>query len=397
MLANSNAQKHTSEQISEDGSLTATELDQESQETKHSFRTWRRSRPFIAGLLLICAGAVIVAPAYMTLEILDLLVVISTISGVSTLLIGALLIMFGIGAWLKPATAPYLGVLSIIIGVIALPTSNFGGFLLGTGLAIVGGALALAWEPRDRPKSRRKRNRKRAKNKEIGVDEERIEESDSTEDDGGEQDSTESITRKWKAPSRSVISVITGALCIVGGGVSLSGGGTPAVAQDSQHLDFVGETSSVTADEIVVSGNARVGLVDVQTQQGTVRMIELSGNKVAVDNIRFGLPGESGESILGTGPGEISTLTGNPAVLRTRTLTATPAVNGVPTIPVSVHADGNLKEIDAQLQALGLTSAGVPDPIMDHISLKDAHLDALGVQAEELDAPGVSLIASDRR
>lgn len=88
-------------------------------------------------------------PAYFTVQISDLLVMISTVSGVSTLLIGALLVMFGLGAWFRPSTSTYLGVLSIIVAVIALPTSNLGGFLIGSVLGIVGGALTLAWEPSD--------------------------------------------------------------------------------------------------------------------------------------------------------------------------------------------------------------------------------------------------------
>ena len=76
------------------------------------FRRWRTGRPFIPGLLLILSGIVIAAPAYITIHISDLLVMISTISGVSTLLIGALLAMFGLGAWFQPATSNY--VLSLI-------------------------------------------------------------------------------------------------------------------------------------------------------------------------------------------------------------------------------------------------------------------------------------------
>lgn len=113
------------------------------------FKAWRGRRPFFPGLLLILSGIVIAMPAYFTVQISDLLVMISTVSGVSTLLIGALLVMFGLGAWFRPATSTYLGVLGIIVAVIAIPTSNLGGFLIGSVLGIIGGALTLAWEPSD--------------------------------------------------------------------------------------------------------------------------------------------------------------------------------------------------------------------------------------------------------
>ena len=111
------------------------------------FRRWRSGRPFFPGLLLILSGIIIAAPAYITIRISDLLVMISTISGVSTLLIGVLLAMFGLGAWFQPTTSNYVGVLGIIVAIIALPTSNLGGFIIGSLLGIIGGAFTFAWQP----------------------------------------------------------------------------------------------------------------------------------------------------------------------------------------------------------------------------------------------------------
>lgn len=120
------------------------------------FAEWRRNRPFVPGLLVLLSGVVIMTPAYLTLRISDLLVMISTLSGVSTLFLGAAQIMFALGIWLKPATAPYLGVFAILASLVALPASNIGGFLLGSLLGIFGGAFALAWEPGERkPKKAR--------------------------------------------------------------------------------------------------------------------------------------------------------------------------------------------------------------------------------------------------
>ncbi len=119
------------------------------------FKIWRKKRPFAGGLLLILSGVVIAAPAYITIHISDLLVMISTVSGVSTLLIGALLIMFGLGAWFRPETATYVGVLGILVAIVALPTSNIGGFVIGSLLGIIGGALTFAWQPKERGKVKR--------------------------------------------------------------------------------------------------------------------------------------------------------------------------------------------------------------------------------------------------
>lgn len=130
--------------------------------TAQRFKRWRRNRPFIPGLLMMISGFVIAAPAYITVQLSDILVMISTVSGVSTLLIGVLMFMFGLGCWLQPATAVYLGVLAIIVAVVALPTSNLGGFVVGSLFGIVGGSLALGWEPGedvDAPKEKRSKKR----------------------------------------------------------------------------------------------------------------------------------------------------------------------------------------------------------------------------------------------
>ena len=134
------------------------------------FKHWRKRRPFAGGLLLILSGIVIAAPAYITVRISDLLVMISTVSGVSTLLIGAALIMFGFGSWFRQETSSYLGVLAILVAIIALPTTNLGGFVIGSLLGIIGGALAFAWQPQERQKSPKKhKKKKKSQAKELAV------------------------------------------------------------------------------------------------------------------------------------------------------------------------------------------------------------------------------------
>ena len=180
----------------------------------HRFNQWRKNRPFIPGLLMMISGFVIAAPAYITVEVSDILVMISTVSGVSTLLIGVLMFMFGLGCWLQPATAVYLGVLAIIVSVISLPTSNLGGFVVGALFGIVGGALALGWEPGE--KSAKKRKGKHAKRASVADAPEQSEDFDPfAEDAFDEADPETSETEqrggssKWSGGStlNSVVAV----------------------------------------------------------------------------------------------------------------------------------------------------------------------------------------------
>ncbi|MDK6260071.1 DUF6114 domain-containing protein [Corynebacterium frankenforstense] len=124
------------------------------EEANRGFGAWPRQRPFTAGLLMILAGVVIMVPAYLSFEVSNIQVQISSMSGVSTLVIGALLIICGLMTWFRGDGRILTGVTALILGVVALPASNFGGFILGTLLAIVGGAMALSWSPGERPSKR---------------------------------------------------------------------------------------------------------------------------------------------------------------------------------------------------------------------------------------------------
>lgn len=418
----------------------------ETSEKTSRFKDWRSERPFIPGVLMICAGVVILVPAYLSLKILDLLVVISTISGVSTLTLGTCLIMFGIGTWLKPATAPYLGVLSVIFGVVALPASNFGGFIIGTLLAIVGGATALGWESADHPRvkqinlKKRERKARKAAKKESAQEAE-AEEATSLFDDGAGGRSIATIliliftvtasiggvaTRRAPAAEAAPLPPLPAlpsppftapeppvppAMPSKDSQPELStpapprhtpsapktpAAKAPLVTKTRSELNNValaGRTQPVTADEVTINGNVQVKFISVQTPTGPENMIELSGNSVVVNNIKLDFGEGQQSATLSSSPGNKSILRGDPVVIRTRALTATPTVAGVPTIPVTIDAQGNLRDAIPQLERLGFTKALVPDEVLQFVSLRDVKMDAYGVRAQRLEAPKVSLRA----
>ena len=62
-------------------------------------------------------------------------------------LIGLLLIAAGIMIWVNPLHRVFYGIAGIVLGIVSFPTSNLGGFFIGMLLAMVGGAIAFAWEP----------------------------------------------------------------------------------------------------------------------------------------------------------------------------------------------------------------------------------------------------------
>ncbi|MGM1059039.1 DUF6114 domain-containing protein [Saccharothrix sp. Mg75] len=124
---------------------------------RRDFRDWRRGRPFAAGAFLVLSGLVIVIPPYATLRVGDVLVSVTTVGGVSALLIGTLLGICGASLWLRPRFRFAAGVTAMLLSLVALAATNLGGFLIGTLLGVVGAALALAWTDEPRPPRRARR------------------------------------------------------------------------------------------------------------------------------------------------------------------------------------------------------------------------------------------------
>jgi len=109
------------------------------------FRLWRGGRPFWGGVVVIASGLFLLLPAYATFHVGDVLISISTIAGVSTLLLGVFMLLCGALPLLRPALRLPAGVGAMIIALVALPAANFGGFVVGTLLGIIGASLLLAW------------------------------------------------------------------------------------------------------------------------------------------------------------------------------------------------------------------------------------------------------------
>lgn len=312
---------------------------------RERFRAWRSTRPFAGGLLMLISGIIMVAPAYFTVQISDLLVMISTISGVSTLLIGALLIMFGIGTWMQPYAATYLGVLGIIVAIIAVPTSNFGGFFVGSLLGIIGGALALGWEREP----------------------------------------------KRRSDAASILAVVVG----VGVVAPLLCDEPKVTAQESPTIP-PGNPATIRGDHVALTGNvhATVGLANTGGAQK--RTLILTGDELVARNLSLDLPGLPGLGNLTTGPVETK-LSRGPVRIEVTGVTATPVVAGVPTVPVAVDLNGDLGVI---LQQLGIPNAhpvpnvAVPDMVMDQIELNDATLELVSLHSQRFQVPAFTLTAT---
>jgi hypothetical protein len=114
---------------------------------RRSFRTWRRTRPFWGGLLVVLAAGPILYFPYATLSVGALRIQMATTAGAGSAVIGLLLLALGISCWFQPLIRVFAGIAAIVLSLVSLPVSNFGGFGMGLFLGIIGGALVCSWAP----------------------------------------------------------------------------------------------------------------------------------------------------------------------------------------------------------------------------------------------------------
>lgn len=112
-----------------------------------AFRHWRWQRPFWAGLFTLLAGLPIAYFPYANVTLGQLTIRMATTAGAGSLVIGVLLVTLGLTMWFQPHSRIFAGVAAIMLSLVSLVVSNFGGFLAGFLLGLLGGGMSLAWAP----------------------------------------------------------------------------------------------------------------------------------------------------------------------------------------------------------------------------------------------------------
>ncbi len=114
---------------------------------RRTFRSWRGTRPFWAGLFTMSAGLPVLYFPYADLSWGGIPLALSTPAGAGSLVIGVLLVVLGFTLWFQRQARVFAGIAAMLLALVSLPLANFGGFLLGLLCGLVGGALACSWAP----------------------------------------------------------------------------------------------------------------------------------------------------------------------------------------------------------------------------------------------------------
>lgn len=151
--------------------------------------------------------------------------------------------------------------------------------------------------------------------------------------------------------------------------------------------------STVTADEVTLTGNVKATLGTMPTGDGEVRVLELTGDRLVVRDLAITLPGNAGDGLLTTDDA-LTEVEGSVRIVAT-SLTATPTVEGARTVPVTADLTGG--DINAVLDQLGIPQpnpvpdAEIPDALMEHLSLSDVTLELANLTGDTFSAPIMSV------
>ena len=108
---------------------------------RHTFRIWRRTRPFWGGLVVIVGAGEMLVSEQAPLRIVTHI----GIQGLAGYLIPTFMLLCGALLWLNPVDRIIYSLLALFLALGSWITSNLGGFFIGMVVGVVGGALAFAW------------------------------------------------------------------------------------------------------------------------------------------------------------------------------------------------------------------------------------------------------------
>ncbi|BCJ46623.1 hypothetical protein GCM10010168_38540 [Actinoplanes ianthinogenes] len=112
------------------------------------FRRWRRSRPFWGGLFLLVSGLLLFLSSNLSLLTEMRLEIHVGPQGFLSYVLPLLMLMCGVLVWFTPAQRMFYGIIGLLTAVYSFLGLNFGGWIIGMLVGILGGALAVAWQPR---------------------------------------------------------------------------------------------------------------------------------------------------------------------------------------------------------------------------------------------------------
>ncbi|WP_176482039.1 DUF6114 domain-containing protein [Paucisalibacillus globulus] len=126
------------------------------------FKQWRSRRPFWGATLTVLAGLMIL---YIPLHLYAIAFIPGSLVFVG-FIFGGLVLIIGLCEYFYPQLSTFFGIATIFLSVLSI-MGALGGFLIGTLLGIVAGALNIAWDKEEIDMDTWERNRKQEKLEQV--------------------------------------------------------------------------------------------------------------------------------------------------------------------------------------------------------------------------------------
>ncbi|TCP20300.1 hypothetical protein EV207_15318 [Scopulibacillus darangshiensis] len=117
---------------------------QEQLEQAGKFKLWKNNRPFWGATLTVLSALLVL---YIPLQLYAIAFVPGSFVFIG-LLFGGLILILGVLAYIYPQFSTVFGVITIFLSVLSV-MGALGGFLIGTILGIIGGAMCIGWQMED--------------------------------------------------------------------------------------------------------------------------------------------------------------------------------------------------------------------------------------------------------
>jgi hypothetical protein len=114
---------------------------QEKLENAGRFKRWRNHRPFWGAVISTLAGLLIL---YIPVQLYAIAFVPGSFAFIG-FLFGGLVLIMGVLSFIYPQFSTILGIITIFLSILSI-VGALGGFLFGTILGIIGGALCIGYE-----------------------------------------------------------------------------------------------------------------------------------------------------------------------------------------------------------------------------------------------------------
>jgi Family of unknown function (DUF6114) len=127
-----------------------------------SFKKWRSKRPFWGATLTVLAGLMIL---YIPIQLYAIAFIPGSLVFVG-FIFGGLVLIIGLCEYFYPQLSTFFGIATIFLSVLSI-MGALGGFLLGTILGIIAGAMNIAWDKEEIDVDTFRRNRELERNSEV--------------------------------------------------------------------------------------------------------------------------------------------------------------------------------------------------------------------------------------